>query len=76
MEQTDSCQSRGERRHWKKEGEGIGQRPYTRNPQADHSVGRARGKKGGVLGEVFKGGGNGDICNSVHNKNKVKSKIK
>ena len=57
-----------------KEDEGIHQRMYVHDPQTDNSVLMARGKGGeaGNCMEVGKGEGNGDICNSVNTKNKVK----
>ena len=57
-----------------KEGGGVSQRACTQDTQTQRAecVGMARGKGAG-LGGGGQRGENGDICNSVNNKNKEKN---
>ena len=60
-----------------KEGERISQRTYVqdKDKDKDNSLVMALGEEGTGTGGRWAKGGNGDICNSGNNKNKVK-KIK
>ena len=74
MGATESTgEERGGGTAWKKV-KGLAKQAYMHHPQADNSVGMARGiGEGAREGRWAKGGKNGDICNSVNNKNKKES---
>ena len=71
MEQTDSCQKEGGRK-WGQEGEELVKEQMCVAPGHRHQCHDSQREREAELGGDGQSGGNGDICSSVSNRNKVK----